>query len=83
MTPKLSEEEVASLRLILMSPTFRKATEESINKIWRKNRGVHTLEAAAMAHSHQSGASDFIDALYDLAEIQERPAAPTRKLRHT
>lgn len=66
-----------------MNPVFRKASEESISKIWRKNRGVQTLETAAMAYSHQSGASDFIDALYDLAEIQERPATPTRKLRHT
>ncbi len=82
MALQLSEKEKADLRELLSVPIMKKAIEDSLREVWRRKRGMETLEGAAMAYNHQSGASDFLDALYSLAEIKDTFHVPMRKLKH-
>jgi hypothetical protein len=83
MSLQLSDTEKAELRGALSSHVFRKALDEALCVVFRKKRGAETLEAAAMAYNHQSGAMDVLDELFSLAEIKEDLSIKPRKLKHT
>lgn len=83
MSQKLGEKEQSDLRSILENLLFRKALDLALKEVWRKKRGAESLEAAAMAYNHQSGACDLLDELFSLAEMKENFAVPLRKLKHT
>ena len=82
MALQLSDRQKAELRGALSSPLVQQAIDEALRAVWSKKRGAETLEGAAMAYNHQSGASDFLDELYSLAELKTSIQVPMRKLRH-
>ena len=82
MALQLSDGQKAELRGALSSPVVQTAIEDALRSVWKKKLGAESLEAAAMAYNHQSGASDFLDELYSLAELKGSVQVPMRKLRH-
>jgi hypothetical protein len=82
MALQLIDGEKSALREALMHPSVQKAMDEALRAVWRKKRGAETLEGAAMAYNHQSGASDFLDELFALAELKMDFQVPMRKLKH-
>jgi len=83
MSLQLSDLEKSELRGALTSQAFRKALDEALCVVFRKKRGAETLEAAAMAYNHQSGAMDVLDELFSLAELKADNSVKPRKLKHT
>jgi hypothetical protein len=79
---QLSDTEKQELRNILLNPIFKRSFEDAMRRVWNKKRGAETLEGAAMAYNHQSGASDLVDELFALAELKEKHSVPMRKLKH-
>lgn len=67
---------------MLGNALFRTALDEALKEVWRKKRGAESLEAAAMAYNHQSGACDLLDELFALANLKENFSIPLRKLKH-
>lgn len=79
---QLSEEQKQELRNLLGNQLFKRSLEDAMRRVWNKKRGAETLEGAAMAYNHQSGACDLVDELFALAELKENHSVPMRKLRH-
>jgi hypothetical protein len=82
MALQLSDGQKAELRGALSSPLVQMAMDDALRSVWRKKSGAQSLEEAAMAYNHQSGASDFLNELYSLAELKTGVQVPMRKLRH-
>jgi len=79
---ELSDKEKSDLHALLGDPLLKRVFEEGLRKVWAKKRNMETLEGAAMAYNHQSGASDLLDEIYSLAELKGSFYVPMRKLRH-
>jgi len=79
---QLSDTEKEELRNVLVNPAFKRGLEDAMRQVWNKKRGAETLEGAAMAYNHQSGACDLIDELFALAELKEKHSVPMRRLKH-
>lgn len=79
---QLSDTEKQELRNVLVNPMFKRGLEDAMRRVWNRKRGAETLEGAAMAYNHQSGACDLVDELYALAELKESHSIPMRKLKH-
>jgi hypothetical protein len=82
MALQLSDGQKTELRGALSSPLVQMAMDEALRAVWSRKRGAETLEGAAMAYNHQSGASDFLDELYSLVELKVSVQVPMRKLKH-
>lgn len=81
---ELSEYEKDSLKQLLENPILKKAMDAALVEIWRKRRGVDTLEASAMAFNYFSGASEVLVELHALADVKKEDfSVGPRKLKHT
>jgi hypothetical protein len=58
------------------------ALEDALRTTRQRKGGAQTLEAAAMAYNHQSGADDLVGELLSLADSSKPVGITMRKLRH-
>ena len=78
----LTDPQKQEVRTMLEHPLMMLVMTEALRISWLKKKGAATLEEAAMAFNHQSGADDVLCELFSLVESKKQISITPRKLRH-